>query len=140
MFSFHHIGYLAANLEKAKSHWIELYGCTPDGGDIHDVGQQARVCLLRQPGLAGWVELIAPDSESSHLQKALRSKVSLHHLAYAVDDFGQAIDRLRKAGCVPLCKPTIGMAFQREIIWFHDPERGLVELIAPGSGPYQLNS
>lgn len=137
-FQLHHIGYLVDDLEKVAEHWATLYSAARDGDIIHDAGQQARVLLLREPGAAHWIELIAPDSPESHLHNALQRKVSLHHVAYAVDDFNAAIQQMRAAGCLPLSKPVIGAAFQRSIIWFQDPRCGLVELIARGDGPYAL--
>ncbi|WP_269542321.1 VOC family protein [Cerasicoccus fimbriatus] len=138
-FRLHHIGYLVSDIAGARLQWVNAYGYETDGDIIHDAGQQARVCLLRNANDAHWVELISSDSEASHLQRALDRKVSLHHTAYAVGDFSAAIQQLRASGCVPLGKPAIGAAFLREIMWFHDPLRGLVELIAPGEGPYQLD-
>jgi len=138
-FRLHHIGYLVEDIEAARQYWIDTYGFAADGDIIHDAGQQARVCLLRQSAADHWVELISPDSEESHLHRALQRKVNLHHVAYAVDDLSAAIKDLRAAGGLPLSKPVVGAAFEREIMWFQDPIQGLVELIAPGDGPYQLD-
>ncbi|GHC04740.1 VOC family protein [Cerasicoccus arenae] len=138
-FRLHHIGYLVENIDTARQHWVDVYGYELDGEIIHDAGQQALVCLLRQPSASHWIELISPDSTDSHLQRALQRKVSLHHVAYAVDNFDSSIQTLRSGGCVPLGKPAIGVAFGRRIMWFHDPLRGLIELISPGPGSYQLN-
>ena len=135
----HHIGYLVEDVEQASRHWTRAYGYAPDGEIIHDAGQEARVCLLRQDGATHWIELISPDSTESHLQRALQRKVTLHHVAYVANDFDEAIQSLRAAGCLPLSKPVVGAAFHREIIWFQDPLRGLVEIIAPGAGPYSLD-
>lgn len=136
-FALHHLGYLTDDLDAALAHWSTFAGVTAEGEIVHDAGQQARVRLLREPGARHWIELITPDSPESHLHKALQRNVTLHHTAYAVDDFDAAVRALRATGCVPLGLPVTGAAFGRPIMWFQDPYRGLVELIAPGPGPYQ---
>ncbi|WP_309381805.1 VOC family protein [Cerasicoccus frondis] len=135
----HHIGYLVKDLVVAQQHWEQAYGYHAHGQTIQDVGQQARVLLLRKRSERHWIELISPDSEQSHLHGALQRKVSLHHVAYQVEDMMSSAQSLRAAGGLPLSKPVIGAAFQRTIMWFHDPLKGLVELIAAGEGPYQLD-
>ncbi|WP_309396738.1 VOC family protein [Cerasicoccus maritimus] len=136
---FHHIGYLVADLAIAQQHWKNALGYELCGEVIHDAGQQARVCLLRNEGEFHWVELISPDSDASHLHRALQRKVSLHHVAYEVANINAAAAQLRQSGCIPLGKAVIGAAFGRPIMWFHDPMSGLVELVAAGEGPYQLS-
>ena len=138
-FRLHHLGFLTDDLAAAAVHWAGTYGAEPDGPVIHDAEQQARVRLLQMPGAAHWIELISPDSPSSHLHKALSRKVTLHHHAYAVKDWDGALAHLRTSGCVPLGRPVTGAAFGRNIMWWHDPRAGLVELIATGPGPYSLS-
>lgn len=138
-FRLHHLGYLVDDLTAAAEHWRSVCGARLDGEIIHDAGQQARVLLMREPAAAHWIELISPDSPESHLNRALQRQVRLHHVAYSVDDFPAAMAHLRAQGCLPLSKPAQGAAFQREIMWFQDPRRGLIEIIAPGAGPYALS-
>ena len=76
-------------------------------------------------------ELVAPFGDNSPVTNVLkRKKDFLNHIAYETDDFEIEINRLRKAGLVPLGAPKKAKAFQgSRVIFFLSPLGFIVELI-----------
>lgn len=80
-------------------------------------------------------ELLEPLDESSPVYPALANgKAILNHVAYLVDDLGEAGEHMRRSGCAPTSKPKPAIAYGgRDVQFFVSSLRFVIELIeAPG--------
>lgn len=91
----HHVGIVVADLDAA----IERYEALGfRDGERHEIPEQHIVAVTFRSG-SGWVELIQPtDLEGPIARYMAKRGEGTHHVAYAVDDIGTAIERLRDAG------------------------------------------
>jgi methylmalonyl-CoA/ethylmalonyl-CoA epimerase len=128
----HHTGVLVRDIAEAASRYERL-GYERKSGLIQDPLQQARVQFFRLPGETVLLELIAPDSEASHLSVALEKSGGLHHLCYAVEGVDAVCADLRSKGLSLVRPPTPAVAFGgRRIAWLMGRDRLLVELLERG--------
>lgn len=91
----HHVGIVVADLDAARERY-ETLGLA--GGERFEVPEQHIVAVVYRAG-AGYVELIQPtDAEGPIARYMAKRGEGTHHVAYAVDDIGAALARLRVAG------------------------------------------
>lgn len=125
-----HVAIAVATLDAAEAY--AALGWTADGPDELVTGQGVRVRLLRGgPGPA--LELLEPVDPSGPVGRFLaRRGPGLHHVAFAVDDLGAEVARLRAAGARfvdPTPKRGRGGS---QVVFLHPAWAGgvLVELVA----------
>lgn len=91
----HHVGIVVADLDAAAARYAAV-GFT--GGERFAVGQQAIEAIVLQAGV-GYIELIQPTDPDGPIARYLAKRgEGTHHVAYAVDDIGAELARLRAAG------------------------------------------
>ena len=141
MFDLHHIGYLVSDIRSSAKEFVARFGYIVETPIIEDPLQMACVQFLRQPAATHWLELVSPSGPGSKLSKALHRGDGLHHICYEVTSIGQATDKLRTDGLLPLGPQQPASAFSgRPIAWFMDRAKLLVELVESGPGDLSLES
>lgn len=131
--ALHHVGIVVPNIEERRRFYLDHLGYTERTAVIHDPAQTAYVQFLSIPGSDHYLELVAPDGESSKLQAASRKGIPLNHLCYATCNADAAFESLWKAGCYRISVPTPAVAFEgRPVAWLMTPDRLLIELVQRG--------
>jgi methylmalonyl-CoA/ethylmalonyl-CoA epimerase len=128
---FHHLGVAVAELRPAIESYAELFGYRLVSGPFDDPIQKVSVCFLAK-GDEGeaLVELVAPLSDDSPINRTLKKGGGAYHLCYEVEDLDEALRRLAEKGCIVVAEPVPAVAFGgRRIAWLFTPTRQLVELI-----------
>jgi len=128
---FSHIGVAVANLERAVEEYRLIFGYQILSGPFDDPIQKVSVCFLGT-GTAGdvTIELVAPASQDSPVNRVLAKSITAYHACYEVDDLDEALVNVRTQGCLVISKPTPAVAFTgRRIAWFYTPTRQLIELV-----------
>jgi len=92
-----HIGIAVRDLEKNLAKWISLFGAK--SGPVEEVKERgvrlAQLVFSRGPA----VELISPLGKNSPLSKFLEERgEGIHHFCFEVDDVGEMMENLKKAG------------------------------------------
>jgi methylmalonyl-CoA/ethylmalonyl-CoA epimerase len=128
----HHVGVVVKEIPRASSHYIENLGYEVKSEIIHDPVQTAFVQFFQLPGDSVYLELVAPDREESMLSNALKKRMILNHVAYAVEDVGVACRALRSRGMVVVREPVAAVAF-RQVAWLIGRDQALIELVEQGS-------
>jgi methylmalonyl-CoA/ethylmalonyl-CoA epimerase len=128
---FSHIGVAVPNLERALAVYHGIFGYTVRSGPFVDPIQKASVCFIATSSDGDVrIELVAPASDDSPVNKLLGKGVGTYHLCYEVDDIGEALKHVRSHGCLVVSEPVPAVAFEgRRIAWFYTPTRQLTELV-----------
>jgi methylmalonyl-CoA/ethylmalonyl-CoA epimerase len=130
----HHIGIVVPQIEDRRAFYTDVLQYKLRTPMIHDPIQTAFVQFFVIPGADHYLELVAPDSESSKLQNASRKGLALHHLCYSCENVQQTLTLLRESGCFVIRDPVPALAFDgRPIAWLQTPDRVLVELVERGA-------
>lgn len=119
------------NLEQAVEVYHGIFGYSVQSGPFVDPIQKVTVCFLA-PMKDGdpLIELIAPASDDSPVNRILAKGISAYHLCYEVDDMTEALNHVRSHGCIVVSEPVRAVAFEgRLIAWFYTPTRQLTELV-----------
>jgi len=128
---FHHLGVAVGELRSAIESYGKLFGYRLVSGPFDDPIQKVSVCFLKKgdPGEA-LVELVAPLTEDSPINRTLKKGGGAYHLCYEVADLDEALRGFAAEGCVVVAEPVPAVAFGgRRIAWLFTPTRQLVELI-----------
>jgi methylmalonyl-CoA/ethylmalonyl-CoA epimerase len=129
----HHIGIVVPQIEDRRAFYVDILQYKERTPIIHDPVQTAFVQFFVIPSADHYLELVAPDSESSKLQNASRKGPPLHHLCYSCVNVQQTQVSVRESGCFIIQEPAPALAFNgRPIAWLQTPDRVLVELVERG--------
>lgn len=133
-FGLHHVGVVVKDIQAAAPEYVADFGYEIASEVIHDPTQTAFVQFLRLPGDTTYLELVAPDGPDSKLANALKKRLTLNHVAYAVDDIEGACRVLRDRGAFLIRPPVGAVAFGgRRIAWLLGQDQVLVELVERGA-------
>jgi methylmalonyl-CoA/ethylmalonyl-CoA epimerase len=129
----HHVGIVVPAIEEHCTFYIDALQYRPRTPVIHDSVQTAFVQFFAIPGSDHYLELVAPDSESSKLQKASRKGLPLNHLCYSCENITHVISSLRESGCLVIQDPISAVAFDgRPVSWVMTPDGLLIEVVERG--------
>ncbi|MEZ4422419.1 MAG: methylmalonyl-CoA epimerase [Gemmatimonadota bacterium] len=121
----HHVGVAVPSIRDVLPLYERMAG-TP-GSPIETVeSQKVRVCFV------GLVELLEPTDPSSTVARFLdRRGPGLHHLAFAVDDLAEELDRLAGEGVRLIDRVPRPGAFGHRVAFLHPESTGrvLTELV-----------
>ncbi len=126
-----HVGILVRDIAAATPQW-ELLGCRPVSALVQDPSQQAMLQMFRSD--SGYLELIAPAGEDSHVNSLLRRRgEGPAHLCFECDDLDVELVRLRSKGVLPFRPPTPAVLFGgKRVAFAMFPGRMIVEFVEPG--------
>mgnify|MGYP006275921341 CR=1 FL=1 len=127
-----HIGIAVDDAEAVVEVYETLLGVLPYAAESVESQQVRTHFLAAGPAKLELLESLAPDSPiASHLE---RRGEGLHHLAFAVDDAAEAMERLRDAGFRLLSDEPLPGADDKEIFFIHpkDTHGVLIECCADG--------
>lgn len=127
----HHIGKVVKDLDEAIVYHRETFGLEPLGEPVIDPHQKVKVVSLDIGfGDRASLELIAPVSEDSPINKFLKKGGGLHHLSYRVDDIEVAVKEFKSKGALILgdVVPSAGFG-DSPSVWLYTRSRELIELI-----------
>ena len=135
-----HIGIAVSDLRTAEALFERLLGTTVYREEtVSEAG--VRVAFLRAG--AAKVELLEPLSVDTPLHRFLENRgPGLHHLAFSVEDIGQACQHMQAQGFQPLSdKPQLG-AENKQVCFFHPKTTGgvLIELCQAAESKKEGNS
>lgn len=126
---FHHTGFVVAAIEPVIEGFQKSLGLPWDGQIIHDPLQEVWVTFLG-PVDGPFVELVAPASPASPVQKVLAKGGGLHHLCYEVPSLTQALAESRACGALLVRPPLPAVAFGgRRIAWVYTRQKLLLEFL-----------
>jgi len=95
-FRFHHVGVIVHDLAQAAETYRLLgFG---SGHEEEVPTQGVRVLLLPTGERGQYIELFAPTAEGSLTRFLEKRGEGVHHVAFAVDDIGAALEQLRQNG------------------------------------------
>jgi methylmalonyl-CoA/ethylmalonyl-CoA epimerase len=99
---------------------------------VHDPAQQALLQMFRSGD--GYLEVIAPDGENSHVHTALKKMgEGLLHLCFETDDLDGTLQRVREEGVLVFRPPTPAVLFGGKRVAFAMlPNRMVVEFVEEG--------
>ena len=128
---FHHVGIIVRDLAAAAA----AYGSLGLGAGIEEevVAQGVRVLLLPTASSGQFVELLTPLGDGALSRFLDRRGEGVHHLAFAVEDVGAALERLRADG-VRLVDATPRAGAHGWTVAFLHPASAhgvLIELVQP---------
>lgn len=131
-----HFGVAVADLDAALALYADLFGYRLLRGPYDDPLQQARVAFIGADPRDPPLELVAPLSAGSQVERVLKKGLSLYHVCYRTPDVARAIGHLRDHRCLLISGPTPAVAYEgRPIAWLYTPNRQLIELVeAPRNG------
>ena len=127
-----HIGVAVKDIEAAGRLFRDVLGATPASGVVEDPEQQAMLQMFRSGG--GYVELVAPASEASHVQHVLaRSGEGPIHLCFETEDLDAALATARNQGVLVFRPPVAATLFGGKRVAFGMlPNRMVVEFVEAG--------
>jgi methylmalonyl-CoA/ethylmalonyl-CoA epimerase len=130
-FRFAHLGVAVRDLDRGVADYRELFGYALVSGPFDDPIQKVRVCFIARAAAGDpQLELIAPLTEDSPVQRLLKSGGGAYHVCYEVADIDAALAAVRAKRCLVISGPVPAVAFGgRRIAWFYTPARQLVELL-----------
>ena len=132
-FKLHHVGIVTPVIERQSAFYIDVLKYRQLTPVIHDPIQTAFVQFFVIPGSDHYLELVAPDSESSKLQRAARKGQFLNHLCYSCDEIADALLFLRESKCLIIQDRVPATAFEgRTVAWVMSPVGLLIELVERG--------
>jgi methylmalonyl-CoA/ethylmalonyl-CoA epimerase len=127
----HHYGFATEDIERSEATY-KLLGFERCSDIITDPVQNVRLLFIRNgDSNTPLIELVEPLSEQSPVSGILKkSKASLYHSCYIVDDMTAAIQELKQNRFVLLSQPVSAIAFEnRQICFLFNKHVGLVELL-----------
>jgi methylmalonyl-CoA/ethylmalonyl-CoA epimerase len=129
----HHIGIVVPRIEEFRAFYVDVLQYKQCTAVIHDPVQTAFVQFFEIPGSEHYLELVAPDSETSKLQKASRKRQSLNHLCYSCENIVRSVTLLKESGCLVIQNPVAAVAFDGRLIAWLMTTHGLqIELVERG--------
>jgi methylmalonyl-CoA/ethylmalonyl-CoA epimerase len=128
----HHLGVAVEDLDAALSTYERLFGAELEHrATVPDQGVEAAAVLLGD----GRVELLEPLDGDTPVGRFLAKRgPGMHHVAYEVEDVGEAVTRLAQAGAEMIdARPREGL-FGLQVAFVHpDSVHGvLAEVVARG--------
>jgi methylmalonyl-CoA/ethylmalonyl-CoA epimerase len=128
----HHLGVAVEDLDEALSTYQRLFGAELEHrATVPDQGVEAAAVRVGD----GRVELLAPLDEDTPVGRFLAKRgPGMHHVAYEVEDVGEAVTRLAAAGAEMIdSRPREGL-FGLQVAFVHpDSVHGvLAEVVARG--------
>jgi methylmalonyl-CoA/ethylmalonyl-CoA epimerase len=132
-FRLHHIGIVVRGIEEFRSFYVDVLQYRERTPVIHDPIQTAFVQFFSIQGADHYIELVAPDGESSKLQEACRKGKTLNHLCYSCGNIARMLSFMKESGCFVIQKPVPAVAFDgRLIAWLMTRDGLLVEVVERG--------
>ena len=129
----HHIGLVVRAIEEFRAFYVDVLQYRERTPVIHDPEQTAFVQFFSIPGSDHYIELVAPDSETSKLRETSRKGKPLNHLCYSCENTAQTVSILQESGCFVIQDPVPAIAFdERLIAWLMNPDGLLIELVERG--------
>jgi methylmalonyl-CoA/ethylmalonyl-CoA epimerase len=129
----HHIGLVVRTIEEFRAFYIDVLEYRERTPIIHDPVQTAFVQFFSIPDSDHYIELVAPDSETSKLREASRKGMPLNHLCYSCKNITHMVSFLKESGCIVRQHPVAAVAFDgRLIAWLMTPVGLLIELVERG--------
>jgi methylmalonyl-CoA/ethylmalonyl-CoA epimerase len=129
----HHIGLVVRGIEEFRTFYVDVLQYRERTPVIHDPKQTAFVQFFSIPGADHYLELVAPDSESSKLREASRKGKALNHLCYSCGNIAPMISFMKDSGCFVIQNPVPAVAFEgRLIAWLMAPDGLLIEVVERG--------
>ena len=129
----HHIGLVVRGIEEFRGFYIDVLQYRERTPVIHDPVQTAFVQFFSIAGSDHYIELVAPDGESSKLREASRKGKPLNHLCYSCENIAPMVSFLKESGCFVIQDPVPAVAFDRRFIaWLMTPDGLLIELVERG--------
>src|SRR3984885_7493031 len=130
----HYICLVVRGIEEVRAFYVDVLQYRERTPVIHDPLQTAFVQFFSIPGSDHYLELVAPDSDTSKLRGASRKGQPLNHLCYSCESMAHTISCLKEAGCMVIQDPVPAVAFDgRLIAWLMTPEGLLTEIVERGS-------
>jgi methylmalonyl-CoA/ethylmalonyl-CoA epimerase len=128
----HHVGVAVADLDDALATYERLFAATLEHrATVPDQGVEAAAVLVGE----GRVELLAPTDEDTPVGRFLASRgPGMHHVAYEVDDVGDAVRELTTAGAQLIDETPRSGLFGLEVAFVHpDAVHGVLsEVVSVG--------
>jgi methylmalonyl-CoA epimerase len=95
-----HVAIAVRDLEAAIAYYEQAFGATVDHREIVE-SDGVEEALLKVA--ESYIQLLTPTSDESPVAKAIEKRgEGLHHIAYRVDDCGQALDAMVAAGATAI--------------------------------------
>ena len=127
---FHHLGIAVKSIGTALPFYKNLFGYELFSGPSDDPIQRVSVCFLRHPQECMVIELVAPLSGETPIDRILGKGGGPYHTCYEVPDLDQTIARMSSQECFLVSPPAPAAAFHnRRIAWLMTPARHLIELL-----------
>jgi methylmalonyl-CoA/ethylmalonyl-CoA epimerase len=129
----HHIGLVVRRIEEFRAFYVDVLHYRERTPVIHDPIQTAFVQFFSIPGADHYLELVAPDGESSKLREASRKGKVLNHLCYSCGNLAPMVSFMKESGCFVIQSPVPAVAFDgRFIAWLMTPDGLLIEVLERG--------
>jgi methylmalonyl-CoA/ethylmalonyl-CoA epimerase len=129
----HHIGVVVRAIEESRTFYLDVLQYRERTPIIHDPIQTAFVQFFSIPGSDHYIELVAPDSDTSKLREASRKGKPLNHLCYSCHNIAHMVSFLKESGCIVRQDLIPAVAFDgRFIAWLMTPVGLLIELVERG--------
>jgi methylmalonyl-CoA/ethylmalonyl-CoA epimerase len=129
-FRLHHIGILVQNIERSSEHYVRAFGYEVRSPVMHDPQQMALVRFLALPDSNQFIELVAPDSATSHLNAALKRGIGIHHYCLVTGDIEADLAHSREHGALIISEPVPAVAFGgKRIAWIMNRDMVLMEFV-----------
>lgn len=129
----HHIGIVVPEIEEFYAFYVNVLQYKQRTAVIHDPVQTAYVQFFEIPESDHYIELVAPDSDTSKLREASRKGMPLNHLCYSCENITHVVSFLEESGCMVRRYPVPAVAFDgRSIAWLMTPVGLLIELVERG--------
>ena len=124
-----HVGIVVPSLDKAITHWQQVFGYVPYTNKIENTRQKVYVIFLQKEGSLP-VKLLEPVDKTSPIYRFAKRGGGLHHLCFKSDNLRKEVSRMEELGLRILTHPEPGEAFDGEDIAFVYAGQGLnIELI-----------
>jgi len=95
-----HVAIAVRDLEAAIAYYEHAFGATVDHREIVE-SDGVEEALLKVA--ESYIQLLTPTNDESPVAKAIEKRgEGLHHIAYRVDDCGQALDAMVAAGATAI--------------------------------------
>ncbi len=95
-----HVAIAVRDLEAAVAYYQRAFGATVDHREIVE-SDGVEEALLKVA--ESYIQLLTPTNDDSPVAKAIEKRgEGLHHIAYRVDDCGQALDAMVAAGATAI--------------------------------------
>ncbi|MEJ7722573.1 MAG: methylmalonyl-CoA epimerase [Ilumatobacteraceae bacterium] len=95
-----HVAIAVRDLEAAIAYYEQAFGATVDHREVveSDGVEEAMLKVAES-----YIQLLTPTNDDSPVAKAIEKRgEGLHHIAYRVDDCGQALDAMVAAGATAI--------------------------------------